>query len=298
MQSKTPDLQQPKNSDELVEAIGRIVRDHYEQSGRPVDGSFLAYLLRQKYPDLDYLKLGMSKLSDAVRIGVEREIVLKNTSVRHLELTPFRNEIPAPRAPGGSAAGTTGSPQYVRPDLWAAIVLSEPSQKTFMRKGSGELIHSPQKDQAEASAGDDLVAVEPISESTQLKWLKEYLNSSNAAPGIDTNQPKAIEKLLRGGIRDFGRGVELGWKIFRSRKVVDQVKRWAVAHGIADAMVLTTRDVRAKPKSQSDHVGEARDPARDRFRRAVLAAVEDLTPEELDGLRLPVRSIRRHFAPR
>jgi len=279
---KLPD-RQPKNSGELVEAIARLVRDQYEQTGRPIDGSFLAYLLKQEYPALDYVKLGISKLSDAIRIGVERELVQRNTSVRHLEVTPYRNEIPSPAVVGGAAKSR--EPVYVRPDLWKAFVLATPGQKNFVHKTSGELSHAP-------SGGTDLAEVDPISESTQLKWLRDYLSSTNAAP-VDNEE--SLAKLLRGGMRDLGREVELGWKIFRSRKVIEHVKCWAVRNGVSDAMVLTTRD--AHPKARTEEK-VAKNPTDDRFRRAVLAAIEDMTPEELDDLRLSVRSIRRHFSPR
>ena len=59
----------PVSIDELVKFIDQSVRDLYGKSKCRMDGSLLAYMIRSEYPDLDYTKLGLARLGDAVRIA-------------------------------------------------------------------------------------------------------------------------------------------------------------------------------------------------------------------------------------
>src|SRR5260370_31030625 len=83
---------QPVSSAELVGTMGGIVREQYQLTGRPLDGAFLAYLIRAEFPAIDYPKLGMSRLSDAVRVAEAEQIVRRNPLVKHLEVTPVLPE--------------------------------------------------------------------------------------------------------------------------------------------------------------------------------------------------------------
>jgi hypothetical protein len=128
--------QEPKSVDELVEFITRCVRENYEKTGRGLDGSLLAYLVQREYPALDYIKLGLTKLGDAVRIAVGREQLTRNPSVRHLEVLPAQLETAPPAASNDT---TNRGLLFVRPDLWRALVLWAPNSRAFFNRTTGEL---------------------------------------------------------------------------------------------------------------------------------------------------------------
>ena len=108
MQSYKAMVSEPKSVDELVDFIAYATKTHFERTGRGVDGSVLAYLVKEKFPGLNYVKLGLSKLGDAVRLGEERKLVLRNMNVRHLEVRPAQTS---------SFPATSASSDNPTPDL-------------------------------------------------------------------------------------------------------------------------------------------------------------------------------------
>ncbi len=271
---------QPANPEELIGFIARVVQEQHQRTGRGLDGSVLAHLIRREYPGLDYISLGMAKMGDAVRLAVSRNVIQQKKGVRHLEVTPIDTEPPAPAR----------DLQFVRPDLWKAMVLSPHGSHYFFNQKSAELVQAGQSDVGRYRSDTNFVEVDPVTEGVQGQWLKDYLRSKGKV--IDEDE-ETIRGLLRSGIRDFGSAIAQDWRTVRSRKAVDHVRQWASRHAIPDVAVLVppNREPR-KTRAPEQPAGE------DRIRQAILASIGEMPLDELQGLAIPMRYILRHFSPK
>lgn len=280
---------QPASVDELVDFIARTVRDHYERTKRGVAGSVLAYLLRQEYPGLDFVKLGITRLGDAVNLAVARELVQKNLSVTHLEVLPYNPDAEhPPQDPNRSARASL---KFVKPELWRAAVLAPHGTHAFFHRRTGEIksIES-QEDLAAAKHDPELAEIESISEATQQQWLRTFLQSRGKVIAEDDD---TLSSLLRGDIRQFGSAILQDWKFLRSRNVVEHIRQWARRNTLPETMVLVPpspylRKATSEPQRASD----------DRVRQALLAALAEMPLEELERLIPFARYLLRHFIPK
>ncbi len=152
---------EPKSVDELVEFIAQATKAHFERTGRGVDGSVLAYLVKDKYPGLSYVKLGLSKLGDAVRLGEQRKLISRNPDAKHLEVRP------AQTTPFPSASAQSSRDLFVAPELWRAAVLSRPDSHSFMHRTTGEVAQGAPGDLERKRADDSFVEIDTISERAQ-----------------------------------------------------------------------------------------------------------------------------------
>lgn len=281
-------MAEPKSVDELVEFIAQATKTHFERTGRGIDGSVLAYLLKEKFPGLSYVKLGLSKLGDAVRLGEERKLISRNPNVRHLEVRPAITA----SFPAMSAFAEPSRELFVKPELWRAAVFSRSASPSFVNRETGEVAQAAATEVAGKRSDDSLAEVETISESTQLLWLEEFLRSK-AWPSCD--QAHLRELLVNRNA--FDPPTARDWKYFRARKAIEHIKQWAARAGIPEAKVL------APPKSK-DQVNTVR-PSRqhagredDALRSATLAAIAEMSLEDLGKLAVPLELIYRHFAPK
>jgi hypothetical protein len=88
MEIPTASEKQPASADELVEFIASLAKEHHHRTGRGINGTVPAVLIREEYPALDYAKLGLSKLGDAVRLGEAKQRFQRKRTVQHLEVCP------------------------------------------------------------------------------------------------------------------------------------------------------------------------------------------------------------------
>jgi hypothetical protein len=288
MQSFKMMIPEPKSVDELVEFIAQATKTHFERTGRGIDGSVLAYLVKDKYPGLNYVRLGISKLGDVVRIGEERKLISRNRLVQHLEVRPAQNA-PSPTAPASPEISSRDL--FVEPELWRAAVLSSPDSHSFMHRTTGKITQAAPAELERNRADASLVEVETIGERTQLQWLKDFLKSR---PGLDDESEQHLRTLLRGR-NGFDPPTARDWKYFRARKAVEHVKQWATRNILPEALVLLPPKSRPRADASrqvAPHVDEAA------LRKATLAALADLTLEELGKLRVPLELVYRHFAPK
>jgi hypothetical protein len=282
--------QEPKSVDELVEFIAQATKAHFDRTGRGVDGSVLAYLVKDKFPGLNYVRLGLSKLGDAVRLGEQRKLIARNPDAKHLEVRPAQTA----SFPATSVSAESSRDLFVAPDLWRAAVLSRPDSHSFMHRATGEVAQAAPGDLERKRSDDSLVEVETISEHAQLQWLQEFLKTKAWPEQLDHDEGR-LRILLRSRT-SFDPPTARDWKYFRARKAVEHIKQWAAHSGIPEAMVLEA----PKSKVQSD---PARRPSQhagreDALRAATLAAIAEMSLEELGKLRVPLELVYRHFAPK
>jgi hypothetical protein len=289
---KMTTLAEPKSVDELVEFIAQATKDHFERTGRGVDGSVLAYLVKDKYPGLSYVKLGLSKLGDAVRLGEQRKLISRNPDAKHLEVRPAQTT-PFPVA---STSSQSSRDLFVAPELWRAAVLSRPDAHSFIHRSTGEVAQAAPGDLERKRADDSYVEIDTISERAQLQWLQEFLKTKGWPEQIEHDEGH-LRILLRSRT-GFDPPTARDWKYFRARKAVEHIKQWAVRSRIPESFVL-------EPPKSKDQSTASRRPsqqhaagAEEALRTATLAAISEMTLEELGKLRVPLELVYRHFAPK
>jgi len=287
--------------EQLVDFLAKSVRDTFERTRRGVQGSLLAHLLRNEFPDLDYTALGLTKLGDLVRIAEQRGLVIRNKDVAHLELSPAApaaNANPMSRYRGP----VDGDLLFVLPEIWRAVVLVGAQSRSFFNLTTSSITEIPTDSPKLSAAASDptMVEIERVSQEDQMQWLKEFLISRDKAD--QAADEERLRRLLKGEIYSLGSALAQDWKSLRSRKVVEHVRRWATTHSVDPAIVLvpprraahragpTSVEVPAPVTSAPSQATEAA------VRRAVVAIVHDMTLAELETLSLPLRHVLRHFA--
>jgi hypothetical protein len=280
--------------DDLVAFIGKRAKEHFERTGRGIEGSPLAYLVRHEFPELDYTKLGLGKLGDAVRVAEGRGLVKRNLAVRHLELSPVqKDDGPVPRVtPEPSALGMS----FVTPELWHPFVILKPLAISFYYPSTREVVQVDPSDGSrlrELRDKDSAVEVEPVEPETQATWLKEFLSVRGHTTAASNEE---LQTLIRGGINSLGSSLAQDWRYLRSRKVVEHVRQWAKRNGIEESLVLVPANPESKRKRIASTV--SRDGNGAAMRRAIIAAIEEMPETELEKLAIPLRYVVRYFKAR
>lgn len=272
----------PASVDDLVDFIVRSVREHHQRTGRRIDGSFLAHLVRIEYPAIDYAKLGITRLGDAVRIAEARKLLTRHEDVLHLEVSPTSNE-EQKRVP--VSEGLDRQRFYVRPEFWRAFVLST-GKATFFHRTDGRIAEVSSDQNLELERDHNYVRINSIAETDQRDWARQFLNSRTA---VSKSTEEDYRDLVRGVRNRFESAVNRDWKAFRVAKVIDHIKRWANDNGLPTEQILVPARKDAKYRSYAGLRDEAA------IRRAVLAAVEEMPLAELEQLAIPMRYVIRHF---
>ena len=287
---------EPSSIDELLEFIVATVKSHYGRTGRGLDGSLLSHLVRQQFPELNYAKLGLTRLGDVVRAAMHRGLVARRTDVTHLVLLPIPQAtqgITNPNPENHSAHKLT----YVRQDIWRAVVIPEPGVVSFLHRTTGELIRIQIAELTrlkQARADENLLEVPRATHEQQLAWLRDFL-AAQQEPLILKDAD--LGELLRSGLKSLGSAISREWIQLRSRRVVEEVRSWAGRNGTNEELVLTPpKRIEKSFRSalpQRGHGGE------EMVRQRILAAIGEMSDEELEScVRLPLRLVMRHFAPK
>ena len=294
MSATVENTREPASADELVKFISMSVLDHYQKTGASVDGSLLAFWVRREFPALSYPKLGLTKLGDAVRIATARNLISRNPNVKHLEVSPIIANVTPPTE--AAVAPPTRDAAYVRQDIWRAMVFVSQSAISFFSRSAKNLREIDRTDAntlRSLRADPQYVEVERVESSAQLQWLKEFLDSRGK---LDENTENSLLDLIRGGLHKMGAAIARDWKAERSRHVVGHVRKWAAAHQIAEADVLTPASRDAKKTNSPDQLTDGHiTKTEDAIRRALLATLEEMSLSELENIAIPIRHILRHF---
>ncbi len=296
----------PATANELIHFIGEFVRDRYAGTGQYTNGAALATAIRQKYPDFSYEQLGLTRLSDAITHAQREGIVTRQVGVKHLEVGPG----PAFRAPAvlSDTAALPATRRYVRPDLWKAMLLFRPEQGHFFDRTTGRVITLPASSEdpdwvKTREANPSYVTIDPIPAEVQKEWMGEFVKTAKldaaAAPINHEQWWRAFPEWLQAESSEHFRP----WLAFRASQVIVYVQKWAEDNKLpAEAVFQTAARLAIRPTAGFDSVVPPHPPqpphaSEVALRNAVLAAIGDMTTHELLDVRVPVRSILRHFRP-
>jgi hypothetical protein len=295
----------PCSLEELLQFIAEAARTHYEQTQRGLQGSALAYRVRERYPSLDYTAFDLTRLGDVVRLAVDRGLIRRNDTVKHLEVLPAEQ---SDRPLVVRAESKRPRVKYARPEVWRAVALANADSptRTFLNRETGDITTANAGEVERWRADPSLVELEPLPPAEQPRWLKDFLRSRGV---LSTEDEDYLRSLIRSGLRELGSSeLSRDWRYLRSRRVVGQIKRWAQNNGVNEDFVLQdppTRDTAPRgemrtAKRSIHEAGETQTSAdlQQRRRKAVLAAIEEMPWADLERLALPLHYILRHFDPK
>jgi hypothetical protein len=294
----------PATASELIEFIRQIVVEHFKASGRPLAGAVLANMLRDRYPELSYHTIGLTRLSDAIKVGEQNGSLTRRHDVPHLEVLPG----PAAGLSSGISSNPAGDPPRLRDGVWKAFVFHAPNVQTFYERTTGllktyQVTHQAEQI-AEVSADPRYVAIPPISSQVQQGWAREFVEerSLTQSPVEEDSWWIKFPNWLRSEHADL----EPDWRRFRAERTVEHITAWCRAHEVSfAALVHPARPPIASQSSQSkdsiqpesqelSHV----DPELAQWRRAAIAAVSEMSMNEIDELSIKVKHLRRWLRPR
>ncbi len=284
--------------DEVVDFIGQFVRERYLQSNRPVAGALLAESIRQRFPNLDLSQFGDRWLAQLVHLAEQNETVIRNRNAKHLELRPWvvddnMEEIVSP------VQRAQVERVYVHPDVWRAFVFVTQTETCYFDK----IHHRVVPGRLIAGQPDSsLVPIVPISAEEQQRWMRDFVESVDTLSGHDapiTTDQWWIQFPL--WLQKTSPELEIRWRRFRTSRVVQRIREWAAENEVLPNAVFSAAaqlsDVTSRPSSsiRASHTTVSEDMA---LRAPLLAAIGEMSVEELKSLSIPIRYVLRHFVPR
>ncbi|MHC4878727.1 MAG: hypothetical protein ACYTGL_19940 [Planctomycetota bacterium] len=280
------------SSHQLVDFIASFVDARFKESQRAVSGAVIADAVRKEYPDVDLKgEFGDHWLATIATEAEHAGKVLRNRSVKHLELLPPGNSPVAPTSSEASAATRF----YVQDDVWKAFVFLPQTKPAFFDKMRNRVVADCSDDE---STENRFVEITAIPAETQKEWFHEFVAgnpglSQSDAPIDDPHWWRSCPNWLR----DHNPTLEYQWRGFRADRVTNHIRQWAETNGIAPAAILSPAQQR-----RGDSKARPRQPIQERTdnrtRDAVLSAIRDMPIEELESLSIPLRYILRHFDAR
>jgi hypothetical protein len=286
----------PASVEELVVFIAKSAREHYQKTGRGLEGSTLAYMVRLEYPELDYAKLGLHRLGDLVREAVAQKQIVRNQDVRHLEILPAPfTLLPTSAAPDGPPPKDPNQKAQwsVKPEIWRAVVLWSPNSVAFLNRTNGAITEVSSGDSARLQnvrKNPTFAEIKRVEQNAQIEWLRDFLNERKLS--TDGSRDRLLS-ILKGEIKDFGLHVAHDWKSLRSRKVVEFVRAWAIENGVGEETALVPLTKERKKSSSADESPTIA--SEGKIRAAIVSAIQEMPLSELENISLPLRYVLRHF---
>ena len=281
--------------DELLQFISQTVVDHFTDTKQRTNGAYLAEAIRARWAGFNYELVGLTRLSDAIRMAEERELIVRHRDVKHLELSP------------GPATGLTKSleltatpsykPQYVRPDIWRAFALITPGQSNYLDTANTQVVSRPASSQppTDDQNADRFILIEPVPLEDQRRWMREYVESKESLSIFDApiNDQQCYIRFPE-WLQTISPEYAKDWRQFRTRCVVEFVKNWASQHSVQSDDFFVRAGSQREPAEKTLQQQRGDDSARE----AIIAAVREMPLEDLERLAIPLRYVLRHFKPR
>jgi len=190
--------------------------------------------------NFDEKSLGFSKFSDyLLRVHGDFVNVNRDDSVSDILVSLRSSAAPQPAKPLSKSqiSSDTLSPSVViRSDVWQAFANPDPERKRFFERETGKIVHFladkqvPERVEVDSSP-ERFLEIEPISQDTQVTWMREFLNSislpANEKAVLETLTTKPYSSALN---VTFSRALgshSLAWRSFRTQHVTTIIEKWA-----------------------------------------------------------------------
>lgn len=240
--------------------------------------------------NFDEKSLGFSKFSDyLLRVHGDLVSVNRDDSVSDILVSLRSSTAPQPSTLLSQAQTSNDTPSptvVIRSDVWQAFANPDPERKRFFEKDTGKIVHyltdkqAPERVEVESSP-DRFLEIHPISQETQVAWMKDFLNSIS----LPANEKAVLETLIAKPYSSalnvtFSRALgshTLAWRAFRTQHVTAIIEQWAHDSHVPPAKLHVTA---AEPT-----VGTPKSPLKD----AVKAGASSFEMPETSTTQLPPR---------
>ena len=278
----------PPTLDALLEFIKEFTVEQYIKYTRSTSGAALAVAIRRHFPGFDYQQVGLDRLANAVSIAEERGFVVRDRNVVHLEITP------GPSSGIDAITSHVARFQFLRPEIWRALIFVTSNERHFMDRKTGLVQSVSVNDETTIgthNADPSLVELQHIPTDTQQSWVREFVQgqqdlSLDEAPIDDPQWWVRVPEWLRSKGPEF----EKQWRRERSQRVIAVAREWASENKVPEKFLFAPR----KPKPAED----LRDQDSEDTRKALLAALSEMSLHELEGISIPIHYVIRHFRAR
>ena len=271
------------SKDSLKSAIVQIVSDLFHASNVPVTGALLAERLRragEDYKDAGYLKLA-EPINELVQCGQ----LSRNRRVKHLEVAPptYEFDVAAPNTKPSFES-------YVREDAWPvfallnsnSIAVYDQEETKFRVLGRDAVIRETQ------------IQVNTPSNDEHRNWIQQFSTEKELSIELKISESATVLKDFSIWMQSQASPLQYEWKGFRASKVAEAIRNWCRENGV-DASVFLSRVI---PGYAARTTSASSEQSEETVRQAVLKCVSDLTMDDIEDIRLPLRVILKHFKPR
>lgn len=274
--------------DTLLDFVSDFVKRRYESKGARTNGTMLAEAVRSRFPDFSFADVGLTRLSDLIRVAEQRGALYRHRDVLHLEVSPDSS---TPRSVPTQAQRAPF--QRVRPDLWRAFLYVGQTGTKYIDRSTGEITDlAGNRSQLDEERYAHIKAIDP---KTQQGWMREFLASSpdlpEAAAPIDGTQwwvsfPAWVQRNSPSSTSE--------WRRFRTRKTVEYLRTWAEENNVQTDLLFVAQA--SKPSTEFEEKGHTS--SQDKTRNAILAALNEMPLDELRHLSIPFKYLAPHFQAR
>lgn len=284
-------------ANDIAKVIGEFVASEFRRTNRPVSGARLATKIRSEFPDFPY---GQHWLAPLVNLAEREGVVVRNRQVKHLELIPSKedNSLTVAEVPSRLAIPKqreASSQHRVHPDLWRAFLFISTSEPSYFNRDDGRVVPSYL---VSVPPRANLIPIPAIPADVQQNWTKEFLQSVPSLPIEDAPTDESDWWLkFPQWLRSKGEGLDVAWRSFRAYRVLVKIREWIKQHGIPEDLVFQSKKICSAPAATSSPCQSPPD-AEASIRTALVAAIAEMSLDELKEIAIPVRHILRHFIPR
>jgi len=271
------------SKDSCKTAILQIVNELFDASNKPVTGAILAEKLRVSL-QASCKEAGYEKLSEPINELVKSGQLTRNHHVKHLEVAPASFEFES-----ASTRANTSRGAYVREDAWPVFaMLHERSIAVFDNQLSKFRLLAD-----EAVLRDSQIRVETPTNEDHRNWVKQFAQAESLSVEPALTESETVLREFSVWMQSQDTSLQHQWKDFRANKVAEAIRKWSASNGLDTTDFLSPVIPRFSVRTTSTSANKLDTD----IRTAVLRCVTDLSMDELDEIRLPLRVVLKHFKP-
>lgn len=276
------------NVSEYSAAALNILRETYRPEG--VTAATFAQLLARGLPSEHWRSFGFMTFK-AFLEDMERRAEI---SLRLDDKKALRVFFSVAQVVQADAAGRPMKFNPLRQEIWRAFVFPKPTGLRFVHRRHGTVrmgLADP------PTPVDEWAQVSPIPQSAQQQWARDLFQRENPAGGAAlmgitiSDEPDWYSK-FSAELRKIGGPLPAKWNALRSEQVAIAAQDWCQRNKLDPAIAFEQKH--SAPRVADSPAGPAASP--DKVRRVLLAAVNQMSTDELLNLCIPAKYLIREVS--
>ena len=284
--------------DTFLSAVSELISSNYPEGDpqRGLKASEVGLLIRRGLPEVLWETLGYLKLKEILADLEARRLIRTGFDEKHA-FTVWPPDAPASQTERSATQplqeGLAQRERFrpLRKDVWSAFVTAWPPGKRFIHRRDGTVRMGFAEPPGPTS---DWVEIKPLDQDSQKAWANEFL----AQRGLEQDEGvrRALEsptwyRELTEKIREVNPLIATHWNQRRSMRVVQAVQDWIKSNDLPPESVFEPYAPAGRPTVA------ARRSAVTGLRGGLLAAVQQMTVDELLKIKIPTRCLLTVFRP-